>query len=282
MSTPPFMKFYPADYMADTRILSLEENGAYMLLLMTMWQHGGSLQNDEKSLARVCGVTPHKWRKIWASIDHYFEVIDGRVIQPRLAKEYKKAQEKMQKLSQNGRLGGEAKALKNNDAPLAKGSQKPLKAQKPEPEATSVATCTRDELDALETALRDAAGLQTNPSPNLFDLSPIIQLIDAGIDLERVILPKIRAMSARGRQVNSWRYFATAIAGDVSGASQTVSLPSMSPSGEAWETCLDIARKTQRWSAAWGPPPGSDGCNVPADMLKPGDGENWKLSGEAA
>jgi hypothetical protein len=201
---------------------------------------------------------------------------------PGWQKSTKKRKKKCKNFRKMGRLGGEAKALKNNDVPLAKASQKPLKAQKPEPEATSVATRTRDELDALEVALREAAGLQTNPSPYLFDLSPIIQLIDTGIDLERVILPKIRAMSARGRQVNSWRYFATAIAGDVSGASQTVLLPSMSPSGEAWGTCLDIARKTQRWSMAWGPPPGADGCKVPADMLKPGDGENWKLSGEAA
>ena len=65
------------------------------------------------------------------------------------------------------------------------------------------------ELDAMETALREAAGLQNDPSPSLMDLSPIVALIDKGWDLAGDILPVIRAKARPG--VRTWRYFVPAI-----------------------------------------------------------------------
>lgn len=67
---------------------------------------------------------------------------------------------------------------------------------------------SRAELDRLEADLREAAGFQTNPSPGLFVLAPILGLLDIGYDIEADILPTVRAVASRmKRPARSWDYF---------------------------------------------------------------------------
>jgi hypothetical protein len=45
---------------------------------------------------------------------------------------------------------------------------------------------------------------------------------------------------------------------------------------EQWQKRLSYARQQSTWAKAeWGPPPGSSGCLVPPELLKPGDGDGW-------
>jgi hypothetical protein len=64
---------------------------------------------------------------------------------------------------------------------------------------------TKADFDRIELSCREAAGLSTAPSPRLFDTSPIIGLIDSGLDLEGVILPALRARP--NPSASSWNYF---------------------------------------------------------------------------
>jgi hypothetical protein len=67
----------------------------------------------------------------------------------------------------------------------------------------------RRSLDNLEARLREAADLIGDPSPSLFDLSPIMGLIDAGYDVEAEILPSVRSKRRKG--IRSWKYFVQSI-----------------------------------------------------------------------
>ena len=129
VSETPFMPLWVADFVGDTLDLDAKEIGAYMLILMTMWGRGGYLPNDMKKLQRVarCG---RDWPRVWAAIEHYFTVEDGRITQLRLRKELQKVAAKREVNAQSGARGGTAKALKYKDQGLANATHSP---KQPEP-----------------------------------------------------------------------------------------------------------------------------------------------------
>lgn len=77
MAAIPFMPLYVADYLADAAHLSTTEHGAYLLLIMTYWQRGEPLPDDDKKLARICRVGPREWARMKPTISEFFEIADG-------------------------------------------------------------------------------------------------------------------------------------------------------------------------------------------------------------
>lgn len=80
----PFMQLYVADYLGDTRHLTTEQHGAYLLLLMTMWRADGTLPNDDKKLARIVGCTCSRWARIKDEVLEFFDIEDGVLTNARL------------------------------------------------------------------------------------------------------------------------------------------------------------------------------------------------------
>jgi uncharacterized protein YdaU (DUF1376 family) len=83
---PPAFLFYPRDFLADARVelLTLEQTGAYMRLLCYAWLERG-LAADPIVLARLVHVAPSEFdARIWPAIAPCFEIVDGRLVQPRL------------------------------------------------------------------------------------------------------------------------------------------------------------------------------------------------------
>jgi uncharacterized protein YdaU (DUF1376 family) len=115
------MQLYVSDFVGDTLMLSAEHVGVYMLLLIALWNAKGSLPNDDVKLARVARMSLKKWRYISGDLLPFFEVADGRISHHRLMKELQKSDRQSQSRASAGAKGGAAKALKYNNAPVAKG-----------------------------------------------------------------------------------------------------------------------------------------------------------------
>ena len=128
----PFMQLYVADYLGDTRHLTTEQHGAYLLLLMTMWRSGGRLPNQDKKLARITGCTSSRWAKIKAEVVDFFSVDGEEITHKRLMFELEKAQEKSIKRSVSGTQGGIAKSLKDKKVGVANASDLPWHSSEPE------------------------------------------------------------------------------------------------------------------------------------------------------
>jgi uncharacterized protein YdaU (DUF1376 family) len=109
-----YMRWYVGDYLADTDHLSLEEHGAYSLLLMKMWQREGVLPLDHDVLARLCRVSRKDWDRIWPVIRPLLILIaepekPDSISQKRLVVELLAAKARCEKATTRGKKGGEAK-----------------------------------------------------------------------------------------------------------------------------------------------------------------------------
>lgn len=98
----PYMPFWVDDYHRDTRHLSTEEHGAYLLLLMAAWEApSNSLPDDDKILAGIAKVSVARWSKMKTTVMAFWSR-DGRSkmwVQKRLKKERKLAVDRKHKAS---------------------------------------------------------------------------------------------------------------------------------------------------------------------------------------
>ena len=164
----PFMQLYVGDYLGDTRHLTTEQHGAYLLLLMTMWRSDGVLSDDPAKLARIAGLTVARWKRISDEIMAFFTPCEGGLTQARLAAELTIADEKSEKNSQAGRIGGRAKALKDKKVHVANAMRSPCPPEpEPEPENNARALFVRagDRFDEALDAY-PARGVAVTSVPN--------------------------------------------------------------------------------------------------------------------
>src|ERR1700733_7807446 len=67
----PWMPLYIGDYRRDTAHLSTLQHGAYMLLIMHYWETG-PLPADQRRLAKITGVDPRQWHRVWKTLRDFF------------------------------------------------------------------------------------------------------------------------------------------------------------------------------------------------------------------
>ena len=131
----PYFPMYPTDFEADTSHLTLAEDGAYNRLLRLMWMTPGcSLPDDDAWIKRRMRCqNDADFETVLTVISEFFTRKAGRIVSPRLAKEYQKTDLAHKKRVEAGSKGGKAKALKTNDTEPSKAKAMP-KQPEPEPE----------------------------------------------------------------------------------------------------------------------------------------------------
>ena len=112
-NTPAF-QFYPSDFLSDENVclMSNQEVGCYIKLICFCWKQG-SIPNDTKSIAKLCGETEQVMFELWPNISSCFKSTgNGRVMQPRLGRERKKQKEWRKKSVAGGKKSAILRAAK--------------------------------------------------------------------------------------------------------------------------------------------------------------------------
>jgi len=126
-----------------------------------------------------------------------------------------------------------------------------------------------------------------NPTSSLI-VGPILEMMAQGVDLETDILPAIRAKASTLKRPVDLRYFLGPIRDAYEAriaAGRGLSRPKTTGKAKGWVEgitddearakwvkTLNFARPRDTWKTwLWGPPPGHEGCLVPADLLEPRD-----------
>lgn len=66
--TLPWYRRFPDNFIAGTVGLSLEEKGAYSLLLDLMYVRSGPVPDEPRYIAGVCGCSTYRWKAIRATL----------------------------------------------------------------------------------------------------------------------------------------------------------------------------------------------------------------------
>lgn len=210
------MPLFVSDYLSHTQHLSAAEHGAYMLLIMNYWQREKPLPADPRKLARIARMSDAEWAEASGSLSEFFQEIDGAWVHKRIEEEIAKAADKIEKAKANGKLGGRPPKKEPDGNPPVSGPKADAKlldemrlAEVNEDAASAASSASAPALDLneAERRCREAAGSDT-----LGSFAPIAELLHRQADLDRDILPVIRARPAGKHGIKSWRYYAPIIA----------------------------------------------------------------------
>lgn len=309
MSEFPYMTLFPANYFADTMHLDDPAlHGCYLLLLMNMWLRPScSLPDDPKELAVLCRMTKTKFKKIWPSIEPFFEKKDGKITQKRLTKERKLAQQKKETASKNAqkrwdkaaetndsddanayatdtnasRCGTDASIpipipIPNKEPPIApKGEDLDLfKAPKPKRRQKSKQEAHPD-FESFKEAYPSRIGAQgwSEASRNF------LNIVNAGSDPEILIkAAQTYARSTSGKTGEDRQFVmqAASFLGPkkqawrefMNGQANGAARP-VQVSPDQWAIRVtNFKQDNTKWARDWGPKPGEAGCAVPPEMLE--------------
>jgi len=206
--TLPYYPFYWGDYSAKTFNLTQGQHGAYMLLLRYIYVEEHLIPDGSKYVIGG-GYDDESRANIDFILAKYFLKKNGKWKNERACEIIIKQQELHQAHVSKGKKGGRPHKpeLNLNLSSDKVGPKQP----EPEPNIVEELSSARDVSIALEKRLREAAGWENRPEPNLFITGPIQSLIDSGADLEADVLSSIRSLSKRCDSPN-WKFFLSAIA----------------------------------------------------------------------
>ena len=300
MAQFPALPLWTDAYLADTGHLTTIEHGAYMLLLMTMWRAGGKLPNDDKQLARYCRLTAGQWARVKPTLLAFFKVNSDSITQGRLTDELAIVRQKSAKQSNSAR----AKWRKENNKRHASADAETPIGDIPDgcqvDAPISTPTIEEDKSSSLmsETSSDEHPEEPKNGKGNRIyseDFEAFWQSYPRSPNMSK---PKAMAgwkkLSSQERLACSGAVgaYKTFLAGKPDHPTMHAATfinerrfegfaekatPKLAVDEDAWAKRLKYGRTQQRWSSSdWGPAPGQEDCRVPAHLIQPTDGANWR------
>jgi uncharacterized protein YdaU (DUF1376 family) len=213
--TLPYYPFYWGDYSAKTFNLSVLQHGAYMLLLRHVYVEQSRVPDSEKY--EICKAVTAEER---LSVDYVlakFWLRKNGVWWNERAEEIIEAQHKIHQANViKGKKGGRPTkdGVKLGLSPDKVGPKQP----EPEPKVIILDSARasvlreapkqkpQDQFAILETQMREAAGWEREPHPNLSVVGPAVAAMLSGVDLDLDLLPACRAHGPKLTSRTSWKY----------------------------------------------------------------------------
>lgn len=287
MAQYPVFPLWTDAYLGDTNHLTTTEHGAYLLLLVTMWRAMGTLPNDDRQLAKFARLTTTQWQRIKPTIMPFFQALpDGTITQGRLTDELGAVRRHSKKQSENAR----ARWLKNNDSSDAEALPNACQTDAPlalalgsteEPTGSLSETSSDEPKKAGKkkayTADFEAFWSEYPRTPNMGKAEAYNEWRKLDADdraAARAALPAFKAFLNSKPDLSTQHACRFLSKRRFEGfAEQAVS----TVDDAQWVSRLEYGRSKKQWSVAgWGPAPGAPGCGVPAKLLVPSDGADWK------
>lgn len=128
--TRPWYRRFPDNFIAGTVGLTLEEKGAYSLVLDLMYVRGGPVPDEPRYIAGVCNCSVRKWNAIRQRLLDLGKlyVVDGFLTNDRAEKEIENALKDAQERAENGAKGGN-KTAENRTKPNKFNGKRPASVQ---------------------------------------------------------------------------------------------------------------------------------------------------------
>lgn len=88
--------FHIGDFLSGTLHMDTLEKGAYLMLLLSHYQSGEiGIPNDDKQLARICGVSQKTWSRIRPIITEKFDVSGDFLVHNKVIEVLRKVEQKI-------------------------------------------------------------------------------------------------------------------------------------------------------------------------------------------
>lgn len=168
MTAPAWMPFYVGDYLKDTGNLGALEHGAYLLLILHYWQHGG-LPSDEDELAAIARLTLPEWEKARKRLAKFF-LQDWK--HKRIDAELEKAQQTISKRKASGKAGANARYGKRDSGGTPNGTGGASQTHAPTPSKNSYSSETLGAQVPKSAEIQEERRVEVSPS------DPVLQRPD--------------------------------------------------------------------------------------------------------
>ena len=106
--TRPWYRRFPDNFIAGTVGLTLEEKGAFSLLLDLMYVRGGPVPDEPRYIAGACNCSVRKWNAIRSKLIELgkIHVVDGFLTNKRAEKEIEISLKDARERAESGSKGG--------------------------------------------------------------------------------------------------------------------------------------------------------------------------------